>query len=84
MIEHADKTKANLADLATLASRTEAAERKILERAQARLEEVQSAIEKSRPGVESSSEDAQDRYLSLIAERGQLNTVISKARAALS
>jgi hypothetical protein len=80
---HIENTRAHLGELHGLAAKTEAAERRILERATARLDEVNAAIERLRPGVETAPGASQDRYLSLITERGQLATVIAKARQAL-
>ena len=62
----------------------EAAERRILDSAEKRLATVQAMIDRQRPGVEGAPDGAQDRYMDLIAERGQLNQVVAKARQALS
>ncbi|MEN6544489.1 MAG: hypothetical protein ABFE07_00435 [Armatimonadia bacterium] len=78
-----EKARAQLGDLAALTSKTEAAERRILERAEKRLTEVQAEIDKLHPGIHGASEQAQDEYLALITERGQLHTVIAKAQQAL-
>lgn len=83
MKRHISNTRGQLGDLHGLAAKTEAAERRILEQATRRLDEVNAAIERARPGVESAPENAQDRYLGLVQERGQLNVVIAKARKAL-
>ena len=83
MKRHIDNTRAHLGELHGLAAKTEAAERRILERAEARLEEVSAAIERQRPGVEAASDSSQDRYLSLVEERGQLEIVIAKAKKIL-
>ena len=84
MKRHIAKTREQLGELASLASKTEADERRILERAQARLDQVNAMIERQRPGVEAAPDAAQDRYLSLVEERGQIQMVIAKARQALS
>lgn len=76
-------TRSHLGELHGLAAKTESAERRILERAQSRLDEVNAMISRQRPGVEGASESAQSRYLSLVEERGQLNVVIAKARKIL-
>lgn len=78
-----ENVRAGLSDLAGLAGKTESAERKILAAAEKRLAAVQAELERARPGVEASPEKAQDRYLELVKERGQLELVISKARQAL-
>lgn len=83
MKAHIDKTRAHLGELASLTSKTEAAERRILERAQSRLAEVNAAIERASHGVEGAPDEAQQRYLDLVAERGQLNIVIAKSQSAL-
>ena len=84
MKRHIQNTRDSLTGLHGLAAETEAAERRILERAEARLEDVNAMIERQRPGIDAAPEGAQDRYLSLIEERGQLQVVIAKSRAALS
>jgi hypothetical protein len=83
MKRHIENTRAHLGELHGLAAKTEAAERRILERAEARLDEVNAALERLRPGVEAAPDKSQDRYLALIEERGQLNTVIAKSRQVL-
>ena len=77
-------TRTHLGVLHKLSGETEAAERRILERAQARLDEVNAQIDRQRPGVESAPEASQSRYLALIEERGQLGVVIAKARKILA
>lgn len=84
MKRHIEKTRAGLSDLHGLASKTERTERNILAAAEKRHTEVCAAIERARPGVEAASEAAQQRYTDLVSERGQLEVVMSKARAALS
>lgn len=84
MKAHIERTRTHLGELAGLSAKTEAAERRILEGAEKRLAEVQSAIERARPGLEGAPDAAQQRYLDLVAERGQLNTVIARARKALA
>lgn len=84
MKRHISNTRAHLGELHGLAAKTEAAERRILESAETRLDEVNQSIERLHPGVETAPDASQDRYLSLVEERGQLATVIAKARQALS
>lgn len=84
MSAHIEKARDQIGELAGLANKTEASEKRILEAAEKRLVEVQAAIEEARPGVEAASDDKQDQYLDLINERGQLNTVIAKSKAALA
>lgn len=83
MKAHMEKARNQLGDLGALASKTELAEKKILAQAQKRLTEVETAIERARPGVEAAPDTAQDRYLDLLKERGQLSIVIAKAQHAL-
>lgn len=84
MRRHIERTHAQLADLAALAEKTERAERRILEQAEKRLDAVNAELERRRPGVEAASDDDQQHYTDLVAERGHLHQVIAKAHAALS
>lgn len=84
MKAHIKKVHDQLGDLAGLSAKTEAAERKILDAAEKRLATVQAAIERAAAGVEAATDDTQQRYLDLITERGQLHTVIAKAKQALA
>lgn len=77
------KIHTHLGELAGLSAKTEAAERRILSSAEARLEEVQAQIDRARAGVEAAPDAAQDRYLELVRERGELHQVIAKAQQAL-
>ena len=83
MKRHMEKAKTDLGELHGLAAKTEAAERKILTAAEKRHAEVVAAIERARPGIDGASDAAQDRYTDLIAERGQLEIVMAKARKEL-
>lgn len=80
MRKHLTNTRDQLGELATLAARTDASERKILRAAQRRLDEVNAAIERSRPGVEGAPDKAQDRYMELVHERAQLRLIIARAQ----
>lgn len=84
MKAHIKKVHDQLGDLAGLSAKTEAAERKILAAAEKRLATVQAAIERAAAGIEAAPDDAQQRYLDLVTERGQLHTVIAKAKQALA
>ncbi|MDH6233131.1 hypothetical protein M2281_003742 [Mesorhizobium soli] len=84
MKAHIERIRANLGELGALADKTEKAERAILQRAEARLTQVSSLIERARPGVEAADDGGQQRYLDLVAERGLLQTVIAKAQQALA
>lgn len=83
MKKHVERTRRNLGELHGLAGKTEADERRILARAEARLEEVNAMIERQRTGIDGAPDAAQDRYTALITERGQLGVVIAKARKSL-
>jgi len=84
MKRHISNTHDQLGDLAGLADRTERTERRILEQAEKRLDEVQAALERARPGIEAAPDAAQQRYQDLVAERGQLHMVIAQARKVLA
>jgi vacuolar-type H+-ATPase subunit H len=81
---HIANTQEKLGDLAGLADKTERTERRILEQAEKRLTEVQTAIDRARTGIEAAPDDAQQRYQQLIVERGQLQMVIAQAKKALA
>ena len=83
MKKHIERTRRSLGELNDLSAKTQAAERRILERAERRHAEVLAALERARPGIEGAPDAAQDRYTDLVKERGQLEQVIAKARAAL-
>lgn len=83
MKKHIERARRGLGELNELSDRTQAAERRILEQAQRRHAEVSAAIERARPGIEGAPDAAQDRYTELVKERGQLEQVIAKSRAAL-
>lgn len=83
MRRHIENARRDLGELHGLAARTEAAEHRILEQAVRRHGEVVAAIERARPGVEGAPDAAQQRYLDLVSERGQLEVVIARAREAL-
>lgn len=82
-MSHIDKTKTNLGELGSLASKTEAAERRILEMAEQRLDEVQKSLDRMQAGADSAPEEEQDRLVQLTAERGQLHQVIARSKQAL-
>lgn len=82
MKHHIEKARGALGELHGLATKTEAAEQRILAAANERLASVQKEIDAA-GNVEAADEAAQDAYLELIRERGQLHVVIAKARKAL-
>lgn len=83
MKRHIEKTRTHLGQLHGLAAKTEQAERNILAAAEQRHGVVVAEIERARPGIEGADDAAQQRYTDLIAERGQLEVVMAKARQAL-
>lgn len=83
MKQHMNKARSQLGELAALSARTEAAERRILSAAEARLDAVQAEIADMQPRMSLATDDEENRYLSLVEERGRLNKVIAKAREAL-
>lgn len=83
MKAHIENTRSQLGELASLQAKTEQAERNILAAAEQRLAEVQQLIDRAQPGIEGAQESEQERYQQLIAERGQLNIVIAKAKQEL-
>ena len=78
------KARAHLGELGALSAKTDAAERKILAAAEKRHAVVLAELEELSPGVEGAGDADQDRYLELVAERGQLHIVIAKARQVLA
>lgn len=79
-----DTTRLHLTELATLSHKTEQAERKILENAEAELERVQSRIAKLRrqaliPGQSDTAE-----YQQAVMDRGRLHQVIAQANKILA
>lgn len=84
MKQHIETTRRQLGELGAMAHQTEAMERKILDRAEALLADVEKKIETTRqlalvPGAKEA-----DEYQELIMERGRLHQVIAQARANLS
>lgn len=80
-----DDTRRKLGELAVMADRTAEDERRIMERAQELLNEVEAELkdgEVRRLAVEG-DEAAEARYEHLVSERGRLNQVIATARQAL-
>ena len=67
-----------------MAAQTEAMERKILERAEGKLGEVERDIEKVRPKALLPGAAEAAKYQELIMERGRLHQVIAQAKAVLA
>ncbi len=80
---HSDKTKAQLGELGALSHKTEAAERRILEIAEKRLEEVQQALDRPQVGADSAPDEDQEQLLQMTTERAQLHQVIARSKQAL-
>ncbi len=77
-----DKIHSALGDLSALASKTEAAERRILAQAERRLDVIAGRLDEIRPRA--LLDDAlSDEYQRLILERGKLNLVVAQARRVL-
>ena len=83
MKQHIENARRHLGELGAMAAQTEAAERKILARAQSLLSEVEGKIEKARAGALTSDEGG-ETYNDLIMERGRLQQVIASAQQALN
>lgn len=82
MKQHIENARRHLGELGAMAAQTEAAERKILARAQSLLSEVEGKIEKARASALTSDEGG-EAYTDLIEERGRLLQVIATAEQAL-
>lgn len=84
MKEHIKNTRRQLGELGAMAQQTEAAERKILERAESMLGEVQKKIDAARPRALVPGAQEAGQYQDLIMERGRLQQVIAQAKAVLA
>lgn len=83
MQHHIENSRRQLGELAAMARQTEDMERKILARAQSRLGEVQGKLKPARVAAMTGDDAAQQTYLDLIKERGQLYQVIASAQSVL-
>ena len=79
---HVGAIKARLAHLSSLAEKTVAAEKAIMDAAVARREVVSKNLDALRPKV-NLNDDVAEQYQDLILERGKLDTVIAASQAAL-
>jgi len=77
-----DQIRSRIADLSALAAKTQATERRILERAERRLEQIAGRLEEIKPRV-LLDESLSDEYQRLILERGKLGIVVAQARRVL-
>jgi len=82
--EHIENTRRQLGELGAMARQNEAMERKILERAQARLGEVEGKIDAARAKASAGSDHDKQAYMDLVEERGRLHQVIAQAQAVLT
>ena len=80
MINQALKnSRRQLGELAVMQRRVNESEKRIIARAQARLDEVNARLDQIRPTAMKNSREYQD----LIQERGTLNIVIAEAKRAI-
>lgn len=79
MKQHIEDTRRQLGELAAMAEQTEAAERKILARAEVLLADIEGKI-KSEWAAGIANDKAQLRYTDMLEERGRLLQVIAQAR----
>ena len=77
-----DQIRSRIADLSALAAKTQATERRILEQAELRLEQIAGRLEEIKPRV-LLDESLSDEYQRLILERGKLGLVVAQARRVL-
>lgn len=84
MKQHVENTRRQLGELGAMAHQTEQAERRILERAESLLADVQKKIDDARKTVLASGATASQEYQDLIMERGRLHQVIANARQVLA
>lgn len=77
MQAHVDDTHRKLGELAAMSRQTQDAEKQILARATERLEQVQTELKDAGAAALTGGGE---KYMELIAERGQLQQVIAQAR----
>jgi len=77
--QNIENTRRQLGEVGTMAAQTEEMERKILQRAEDLLTEVEGKIEQAR--AQSISKPSE--YMGLIEERGRLQQVIAQAKSVL-
>lgn len=78
-----DGLHSRIARLQGLASRTEAAERGILRQAEKMLDDLAGKITDVSKAANLGDPDAEATYQQLVLDRGKLNIIIARARAAL-
>lgn len=74
-----DNTKRKLAELGALSSRTDGAERRILESAESKLQKMQARIAELRHAAMLGGAEAEE-YQRLVADRHRLQVVVAQAR----
>lgn len=79
-----DGVISNLAQLQSLAARTDAAERSILDRAERMFDDLSGQIADAYERARRGDEDAEAAYQKLVLDRGKLSMIISRARATLN
>jgi len=82
--QHIETTRRQLGELGAMAHQTDAMERKILERAQHHLKQIEGAIDNARADAMAGDGDAKQRYTDMVEERGRLHHVISQANSVLA
>ena len=80
--EHLATALRHLGELGQMSAKTEANEREILRRAEARLTEVERTIGEKRASAVTDQQASAD-YMAAVKERGQLHQVIAQARSVL-
>ena len=83
MKQQIETTRRQLGELGAMAAQNEAMERKILERAQDLLAEVEGKIDAARAEATAGEDAAKQRYTDMVDERGRLQQVIAQAKAVL-
>lgn len=83
MTTEIEKIRRQLGELAALEAKTEQAERKILERAESLLADLEGKLPDLRRRALTGDEEAERAYQDAILERGRLQQVIAQSRAVL-
>lgn len=83
MNAHIENTRRQLGELGAMAQQTEDMERRILSIATERLDALQPELARARAEAMAGDDEAKQRYIDIVAERGRLEQVIATARAEL-
>lgn len=78
-----ETARRNLGELAAIAKKTEETERRILDRAQELLSDIEGKLSDARTAAMSGDDGAKKKYTDMIEERGRLYQVIASAQSAL-